>query len=158
MNILIVFDSFFGNTEKIAEAMGAALQSSHDVKVVRAEIASEQLAQNTDVVIVGSPTIRWQATESVMDFLKNLPENSLRGKQSAAFDTRILADAMESGLLRFLFKLGSYATKPIAKSLNAKGSLAPVPAAGFYVTQDETPKLEEGELQRAEQWAVDLFK
>jgi flavodoxin I len=158
MNILIVFDSFFGNTEKIAKAIGAALQSTHDVTVVRADIASEQLVQKADAVIVGSPTLRWQATEATMEFLKNLPEGCLQGRRTAAFDTRILADAMESGLLKFLFKLGSYASKPIAKWLSIKGALAPIPAAGFYVTQDETPKLEEGQLQRAEQWAVDLFK
>jgi flavodoxin len=91
MNILIVFDSFFGNTEKIAKAIGAALQSTHDVTVVRADIASEQLVQKADAVIVGSPTLRWQATEATMEFLKNLPEGCLQGRRTAAFDTRILA-------------------------------------------------------------------
>lgn len=157
MNIVIVFDSHSGNTEKIAEAMGAALQSTHNTMVVRADSANEQTIKKANAVIVGSPTHRFQATEATMEFLKNLPEGSLEGKQSAAFDTRIQSDTIKPGVLKFFFKLGSYASKPIANWLQVKGSSMPILVAGFYVTAEDNPHLEEGELERAEQWAVNLF-
>jgi len=45
MKTLVVYDSFFGNTEKIAQAIGAALGLPPDVEVVRVSaVKPEQLA------------------------------------------------------------------------------------------------------------------
>jgi flavodoxin len=91
-----------------------------------------------------------------MEFLKFLPENSLAGKVVAAFDTRISTDDIGSTFLQFLVNLGGYAARPIAKWLQKKGALAPVPAEGFFVDAKEGP-LKAGELERATEWAKSLI-
>lgn len=56
MKALVVYDSFFGNTEKIAQAIGEALRPQGEVGIFRvADIKVEQVA-GVEVFIVGSPT------------------------------------------------------------------------------------------------------
>lgn len=156
MNILIVFDSFFGNTENVAEGMAAALRSKHHVIVLRACKASTHAVAESGAVIVGSPTRAFRPSEATMEFLKFLPENSLAGKIVAAFDTRISKDDIGSTFFQFLVNLGGYAAKPIAKWLQKKGALTPVPTEGFYVNGKEGP-LKDGELDKAAEWAKHLI-
>ncbi len=55
MKALIVYDSLYGNTEKIARAIAAAITPSSDVKVLRvSEVAPSELG-SIDLLIVGSP-------------------------------------------------------------------------------------------------------
>jgi len=45
MKVLIVYDSLFGNTEKIARSMGNALGSQKDIEVIRvSQVKPEQLS------------------------------------------------------------------------------------------------------------------
>lgn len=60
MKALVVYDSFFGNTEQIAQAIGNALGSQEDVKILRAVIAKTATKQ-----ILTSPI--------VCDDMKNHP-------------------------------------------------------------------------------------
>jgi flavodoxin I len=56
MKALVVYDSFFSNTEKIAQAIGEALRPQGEVGIFRvADIKVEQVA-GVEVFIVGSPT------------------------------------------------------------------------------------------------------
>jgi flavodoxin I len=56
MKTLIIYDSFFGNTEQIAQAIGRAIGSQQNVEVFRvSQATSEQLA-GLNLLIVGSPT------------------------------------------------------------------------------------------------------
>ena len=42
MKVTVIYDSVFGNTEKVAQAMGAALETEAEVSVVKvADVASE---------------------------------------------------------------------------------------------------------------------
>lgn len=54
MKALIVYDSMYGNTEKIAKSIGGAITG--DVKVLRiSEVIPSEL-ESLDFLIVGSPT------------------------------------------------------------------------------------------------------
>ena len=88
MKTLIVYDSFFGNTDQIARAIGNVLAAEADVSVVRvADVKPAHLA-GLDLLIVGSPTRAFSASPATKAWLKNLPPNSLTGIKVAAFDTR----------------------------------------------------------------------
>ncbi len=158
MKIMVVFDSFFGNTEKIAEAVGKTLQPAHSVTVARACKVSSHAIELADALIVGSPTRRFRPSEATQEFLKYLPAGCLNGKRAAAFDTRISGEEIGSGFLKFLFNmLGTYASKPIAHQLVKKGALPPIPSEGFYVSNDKIPHLKDGEMERALEWVKGLF-
>jgi flavodoxin len=85
MNVLIVFDSFFGNTEKIARAIGNSFGEAHNVKIVRVQDFTADLLSGTNLLIAGSPTRAFRPSEGTQKFLEELPAKSLAGMKFAAF-------------------------------------------------------------------------
>jgi flavodoxin I len=142
MKTLIVYDSLYGNTEQIARAIANGLGAAKDVRLLKAGEASFTDVTGIDILIVGSPTQGTKATVAVQEFLKKLPENSLKGVKTAAFDTR-----MTNRLIRML----GYAAPKIARSLEGSGATMAVQSEGFWVTGGKGP-LKEGELERAAEW------
>ena len=51
--VLVVYDSVFGNTEKIARAMGDALAAQSEVTVARVGEVSQELLKSVDLLLVG---------------------------------------------------------------------------------------------------------
>ena len=145
---LIVYDSMFGNTEKVAQAIGGALGT----QVIRVgDIKPEHLA-GLDVLIVGSPTQAFQPLKPIKAFLKDIPAGALKGVKVAAFDTRADVQEVGSRILTLFVKLFGYAAEPIAAQLIKKGGMQAIAPAGFFVTDKEGP-LKKGELERAAAWA-----
>lgn len=147
MNAIVVYDSMYGNTEQIAQAIGHALGSPENVGILRVgSVRPEQLTGLT-LLVVGSPTQGGRPTPAMQDFLSEVPDHVLRDIRVAAFDTRL------PGRLVGLF---GYAAGRIADSLKRKGAMLTAPPAGFYVRGREGP-LKEGELERAAAWAKQLI-
>jgi flavodoxin len=142
---LIIYDSQFGNTEKIARAIGEAI--GEGVKVVHASQADPDEMTTADLQIIGAPTQGGRATPPVRDLLKAIKRQGLKDKRAAAFDTRISAKWV--GLF-------GYAAGRIGKELLGKGATLVVPPEPFFVTSDKVPQLPEGELERAAAWAREV--
>lgn len=153
MNTLVLYDSVFGNTEKIAQSIGAALGTDAAVCKV-SDVKPEQLKGLT-LLVVGSPTRAFRPTKDIQAFLKGLPGGALQGVPVAAFDTRINAEESNSGFLRLMVKLFGYAAQPIADGLKRKGGQPVGTPEGFFVLSTEGP-LKDGELERAAAWARQL--
>jgi flavodoxin I len=146
MRALVVYDSFFGNTEQIARSIAASLGSEAEVGVVK--VSDVGLAQLVGLshLIVGSPTRGFRPTPAIVEFLVSIPADSLHGVKVAAFDTSIPKKDMP-----FFIRLGSYAAKPISEALQRRGGELVLPPEAFYVKGEEGP-LKEGELERAALW------
>ncbi len=156
MNVLIVYDSVFGNTAKIASAIQEGFESNAKVKLVQiSKVKAEHLA-NAEIIIVGSPTRQFRPTKEISEFIKNIPSKSLKGKSIAAFDTRILLYEIKSSFLRFMVDKGGYAAKTIAKQLKKKGGNLVLHPEGFIVTGEKGP-LAPNEIERAQTWAKSFF-
>ena len=143
MKSLVAYDSKFGNTEKIAKAIGSALSKSGNVAVVHVENASMADIEKVDVLIVGSPTQAWNSTPATKSFLENLP--ALHNLSVAAFDTRFKRTRLLTGS----------AARKIAKALKKKDGTLVAEPESFFVTGMEGPLLE-GELERARSWAKEI--
>jgi len=154
---LIVYDSVFGNTEKIAEAIGDSLAELTGTEVEKVSEAKLEQLQGTDLLIVGSPTRAFKPTKAIVDFLIQIPSNGLKGINVAAFDTRISTEDVNSRILNGFVKIFGYAAKPIADKLQKKGGNLAAPPEGFFVKDNEGP-LKEGELERAAKWAKQVMK
>lgn len=151
MKALIIYDSVFGNTEKIAQAMGASIGDKVEVEIFRVgDLKPEQLS-GVKLLIVGSPTRAFNPTKPITDFLKQLPESSLTGVKIAAFDTRVSTKDANSKVLSVLVKVFGYAANPIAKLMEQKGGVLVTTPEGFFVKDKEGP-LKDGELERASDW------
>jgi len=150
MKALIVYDSMFGNTEKIAQSIHDSLAESVNVEILHMSKLNSKELNGLDLVIVGSPTHRCKPSESVNVFLNNIPRGALKGISIASFDTRY-------HMSKWLLWLAGSATKRIARKLKSKkGNLALEPES-FIVTGREGP-LEDGELERASLWAKTIIE
>lgn len=156
MKALVIYDSVFGNTGKIGEAIGAALGSPEEVATVRVSEASPDQLAGLDCLVVGSPTRQFSPTPATTQFLKQIPDGKLQGVKVAAFDTRFTVENIERvRILAFFVRIFGYAAKPIARRLQKKGGELAVPPEGFFVGDTEGPLLE-GELARAADWAREI--
>ena len=130
MKALIVYDSVYGNTEKIARAIAEAITPSGEVKVLRAGEANPPELASIDLLIVGSPTQGGRPTPAIQDLLNKVPKLSLKGVNVAAFDTRIQAK---------LAKVFGYAAGRIADHLKRQGGTLIASPEGFLVTGSKGP-------------------
>ena len=157
MKTVIIFDSFFGNTEKVAVSIKEKLEPSGEIILKRFSSASPVILENTDLLILGSPTRAFQPTKKSTEFIRKLPPNSLDGIKTTSFDTRINLKDVDSKFLRFMAGLFGYAAETLQKLMIKKGSTAAVNPEGFYVKGNEGP-MADGELERASSWAASILK
>lgn len=139
----MVYDSVYGNTEKVARVIADAVSPSGEVKILRAGETNTSELASIDLLIVGTPVHGGRPTPAVQDFLSKMAQQSLKGVKVAAFDTRVTS--------RFAKIFGNAAGR-IAGQLTKKGGVLIVPPEGFFVTGTKGP-LKEGELERAANWA-----
>jgi flavodoxin I len=147
MKALIVYDSVYGNTEKIARAIAEAITPSNEVKVLRAGEANPSELASIGLLIVGCPTHGGRPTAPIQDFLNKVSKLS-QGVNVAAFDTRSTAK---------LARVFGYAAGRIARNLKRKGGTLIASPKGFFVTGTKGP-LKEGELERAAGWAKGILE
>lgn len=152
MKALVVYDSMFGNTEQVAQAMAAVLAEQMDATARRVSDVQPAELTGLDLLIVGSPTQAFQPLPTTKKLLDGLPAHSLHGVKVAAFDTRIDVADVGNRFLTFMVSLFGYAAKPIAKRLQKKGGELVAPPEGFIVNGKEGP-LKDGERERAAAWA-----
>jgi flavodoxin len=149
MKVLVIYDSVFGNTEKIARAIGASF--GPQTEVARAGTVKLEQLKGLDLLIVGSPTRQFKATEATMNFLNSLSAGVLQGVKVAAFDTRLGYTGVKSLLFGWIIDRGGYAAKLIAEMLTNAGGNLVLPPEGFLVKGEQGP-LKAGELERAANW------
>ena len=154
MKVVVIYDSVFGNTEKVAQAIADALRPAGDVVISRVGDANPEQLQGAGLVIIGSPTRAFRPTGPIQKFLESIPKDALKGAKAAAFDTR--ADLNDiKGVLKFMVKTGGWAAPRIAQSLQRKGSEMAAAPEGFIVKGQEGPPAD-GEIERAAAWAKTL--
>jgi len=168
MRSLVIYESMYGNTHLIADAIGAGLREAGDVEVVHVDEANVEEVSAADLVVAGGPThahsmsrpsTRKAAIESVE---KNGPDLSLDpdaagegvrewlaslgdvSGMAAAFDTRVDVPPALSGR----------ASKGIAKHLRRHGFEMVADPESFLVTKENV--LEPDEEERARAWGARL--
>ena len=150
MKTLILYDSMFGNTEKIAQAMAKEIPNTKVLPVNITELKDLKV----DLLLVGSPTHGGRAKPEMNTFLEEIPSGALQNIKVAVFDTRLLESA-QNFALKLLLKTIGYAAPKMAEMLTSKGCTLIAPPEGFIVTAKKGP-LAEGELNRATKWAKSL--
>jgi flavodoxin I len=156
MKVLVVYESVYGNTEKVARAIAAAYPNQAEVGVIQvSSLTKEQLA-GVELLIVSSPTQAFRPFKETKAWLASLVPGSLKGIKVAAFDTRLSVKDVNNVILTIMVKFFGYAAKPIGDALVKAGGVLIAEPEGFYVKASEGP-LKDGELERAAEWAMGLF-
>jgi flavodoxin I len=148
MKTLVVYDSVYGNTEKIAKAMAEAVAPSGEANVLRVGEANPSELGSFDLLIVGSPTHAGRPTPAIQEFLNKVTQQSLKDVKAATFDTRVTSKFAKI-FGNAAGRMGGYLTK--------KGFVLISSPENFFVTGREGP-LKEGELERAAAWAKGILE
>ncbi|HET9647008.1 MAG TPA: hypothetical protein VFP34_02115 [Microlunatus sp.] len=162
MRSLVVYESFFGCTQQIAEAIGAGLSEYGTVRVLPVAETRDEPVAGVDLLVVGGPThahamssehSRETAVErGASGSSAGSPDFGLRewfdalpvaSGSAAAFDTRIDGAALMTGR----------ASKGIASRLRRHGFDVVTDPESFLVHHDQ---LLDGEEARARTWAAEL--
>lgn len=146
MKALIIYDSLYGNTEKIAKTVGSAIAG--EVKVLRPGEVNPSDLKSIELLIIGSPTQGGRPTKVIQELLNRLPESDIKGINVASFDTRFSTK---------LVGIFGYAAGKIADNLKRKGGTLILPPEPFFVKGREGP-LKEGELERAAAWGKRILE
>lgn len=86
---IVIFDSKYGNTERIAKALASGLQGGGvEVECIRCDRVPMDRLTECDLLAVGGPTQYGTISAPLKEFLGKLPPADVRGKQAFAFDTR----------------------------------------------------------------------
>jgi len=90
MRACVIFDTRYGNTEKIARSFETGLKKAgiETVCVNAKDVADDSLKQ-CDLICVGAPTEAFGASRPMKEFLGKLKSIDLSGKHGFAFDTKL---------------------------------------------------------------------
>jgi hypothetical protein len=169
MRAVVVYESIYGNTRRIAEAIGEGLEGLEQVSVLRVGDVDASTLTDANLIVVGGPTHMHGLATSLTRRMavkaaeedghpevepKAGDELGLRtwlstiagtGLQAAAFDTRIDRSSMLTGT----------AARGIARRLHRRGCTLLADPESFFVEDGEGP-LEPGEIERARAWGDTL--
>ena len=165
MKALVVYESLFGNTEQVAQAIAKGLSQHGDVRLVEVTEAPPEVTEPVDLIVLGGPTHAFSMTRestrqdafkqgasqgSTVVGVREWLEKQHRGRHPelvATFDTKVdkvrhLPGSAARGAANAAHKLGyKSADKPMS----------------FYVQGVSGPLLD-GELGRAQAWGERLSR
>ncbi len=168
MRAVIIYESMFGNTHAVADAIGKGLEPLDNVVVVPVVEAGRERLADPDLLVVGGPTHfhgmsrtrtrKWAAATAqkpkndlvldrdaqgpgVRDWLTSLGQGHTK---VATFDTRFNGPAVLRGR----------ASKVISRKLRRHGFEVVAKPESFFVTLEN--QLEPGEEARAQEWGKRL--
>lgn len=142
MNALVLYDSQYGNTERIAQTIADALREHAEVRLVRLDPAHPVDLQGADLLVVGCPTQGWGPTPAMRSFLEGISSERLHSLAVACFDTRFKMPRWMTGS----------AAEVMFEKLQEKGLTLLLEPESFFVKGREGPP-RGGELDRAAPWA-----
>ena len=106
----VIYDSKFGNTEKIARALSEGMRKEGlFVDCLKTDAVDPGKLGEYDVLAVGAPTQAFRMSGPMREFLEKLENVDLRGKKAFAFDTRLksrFAGSAANGIEKKLKELG----------------------------------------------------
>lgn len=147
MKGIVVYDTSYGNTKKIAETIADTLKESGiEVDLFHRKDVKKLSATDYDFLVLGSPTKFGTMSFAIRGFLGKVKSDEWMNKPFAAFDTENPENVEK--------KQGSAAEK-IAEKLKEKKMNQLLPVLKALVHEMKGP-LVEGEIERTKDYAKEL--
>ena len=87
---IVIFDTRYGNTEKIAKSLARGLEElSIETNCVNTREADVESMKKYALIAIGAPTEWHSASKPMKEFLRKLRNSDLSGKYGFAFDTKL---------------------------------------------------------------------
>jgi flavorubredoxin len=158
VRIVVVYDSQFGNTAALAEAIGRGAAAHGDVSVLAVADADVPalVATGVDLFVLGGPTVNRRMTAAMERCVEDVIAAPARSLAAATFDTRFKGSELLMGS----------AAKAAADRLRKAGIALVAAKESFYVARAQAPegvrtppgmaRLADGEEARAEAWGASI--
>ena len=152
MKGIVIYDTAYGNTKKIAETIAETLKESEiEVDLLDVKDVKKLSAKDYNFLVLGSPTRFGTMSFAIRGFLGKVKTEEWMNKPFAAFDTENPENVERSRIEK---KEWSAAEK-IAAKLVEKGMKQPLPVLKALVLGQKGP-LVEGEIERTKEYAKGL--
>jgi len=142
----VIFDSRFGNTEKIARSIESGIREAGvQTECLGWRDVNVDSLKEYDLLCIGGPTEAFSASKPIKDFIGKLKGAELSGKYGFAFDTKLD------------WRVSGSAAKFIEKTMNKLGLRILAPHESAIVSSSRgkdsanVTVLKEGEEQRLQQ-------
>jgi hypothetical protein len=161
MRAIIVYESIWGNTERLARAIAGAVQEEMAVDIFDSDAAPHSL-DGYDLIIVGGPTHAFsmsrpatRETALKQNGASRVPSRGIREWIAALRSASSMAPVVTFDTRADSPRLPGSAAKAARHELRSLGFAADAKPMSFHVHGYEGP-LVEGELDRAADWAREL--
>jgi flavodoxin len=146
MKTIVIYDSMFGNTEKVAGALASGMREQGiEVDCVRANTADVGALGAYDMIIIGGPTHGRGLSQTMKTFMNQLNEADVKDKKAFAFDTKLKS------------RLAGSAAKGIEQRMEQNGMKVVMPHVSAIVRGREGP-LHEGTEGQFKQTGTELAR
>ncbi len=145
MQTVVVYDTKFGNTEKIANAIAHGARALGPVRLMDSGHVVLPFTDRPDLLIIGGPTQKRAMSPGLRDVVDALAGGTLQDVSTASFDTRYHGST---------WLMGSAANEA-AKRLQKAGARLVTTPESFFIGRGgplERQTLDSGEIERAEAW------
>ena len=118
MRAVVVYESMYGNTHRIADAIGAGLEAAFDVRVVPVSHAGPEVIADADLVVVGGPTHAHGMSRA------STRKAAVQAADKPVGGLTVEPDAMGPGLRDWFGSLGDYPARAAAFDTRVHGPAA----------------------------------
>ena len=153
MKILIVYDSYYGNTLKVAKAYQENL-IKYEPELIKVDVITQNIVDSYDLIIIGTPTRIFNMTGKIKKMIRRL---KFSDKDFFAFDTRANMEKVEQKFLLKMVKKFGYAAEKVEASLIKKSAKFIMDYKWYYVKNSEGP-LEDDYINNVNNDCIALIK
>lgn len=153
MKVLIVYDSKYGNTERVAKLIGEGISSNEKNEVIIKIVKDVNLKneESHDLLLIGSPNHFGRHVGSIKKFINKLPKSQLKVNAYAVFDTYITTDFEKA-----VKKMEEQVSEVMPDLIRASPGLSiKVEGAGTSkgpITNEDLPKCKEFGIKLAQEY------
>ncbi len=143
---LIVYESRYGNTKRVAETIAKGMQRIDGIETVLSEVKGVDLSAipRVEAIVIGGPNHMGGPTRGIKKFIDKLSSLSLEGKRFAVFDTYGGGDFEK-------------ATKKMEQRVREKAPAMKMMASGLSIkVEGMKGPIAEGELPKCEDFGAKL--
>ncbi len=152
MKGIVVYDTSYGNTKKVAETIAETLkESAVEVDLFHIKDVKKLNGKDYDFIVLGSPTKFGTMSFAMKFFLGKVKDSEWAGKPFAAFDTENPENVEKSRTEQKEWSAG----EKIADKLKEKKMNLIIPVLKALVSGMKGP-LQDGEIERIRQYSKEL--
>ncbi|TFG57128.1 MAG: flavodoxin family protein [Methanomassiliicoccus sp.] len=135
MKCIVVYDSVYGNTKQVAEAIADQIKADGNEIALVSLRENAKPALNGDIMFLGSPTRMFKMTPAAKNFVKGLKTHGWKEQPIIMFDTMmgVPEDMAERSMGKWAVRGASPKLRDLAKSegLNVQNAVLHIGVTGL---------------------------